>query len=70
MIVGVPKELKEHEYRVGMVPAGVAELASGRDVLGAMRPRLWWVAAAAAAMFAGWGLKLAIGLAAGELPIR
>jgi alanine dehydrogenase len=27
MLVGVPKEIKVHEYRVGMVPAGVRELA-------------------------------------------
>lgn len=27
MIVGVPREIKTHEYRVGMTPAGVAELA-------------------------------------------
>ncbi|RNC67802.1 MAG: alanine dehydrogenase, partial [Desulfuromonadales bacterium] len=29
MIVGVPKEIKTHEYRVGMTPAGVAELVGG-----------------------------------------
>ena len=33
MRVGVPKEIKNHEYRVGMTPASVAELvASGHDV--------------------------------------
>jgi alanine dehydrogenase len=26
MKIGVPKEIKVHEYRVGLVPAGVAEL--------------------------------------------
>lgn len=26
MLVGIPKEVKDHEYRVGMVPASVAEL--------------------------------------------
>lgn len=26
MIIGVPKEIKNHEYRVGMVPASVREL--------------------------------------------
>jgi alanine dehydrogenase len=32
--VGVPKEIKVHEYRVGMVPAGVRELvAAGHEVL-------------------------------------
>ena len=26
MIVGVPKEIKNNEFRVGMTPAGVSEL--------------------------------------------
>ena len=29
MKIGVPKEIKIHEYRVGLVPAGVRELADG-----------------------------------------
>jgi alanine dehydrogenase len=34
MIVGVPKEIKRDEYRVAMLPVGVAELrARGHDVL-------------------------------------
>ncbi len=34
MRIGVPREIKVHEYRVGLVPAGVRELtASGHDVL-------------------------------------
>ena len=28
MIIGIPKEKKEHEYRVGMTPAGVGELVN------------------------------------------
>ena len=33
MRVGVPKEIKNHEYRVGMTPSSVAELvASGHEV--------------------------------------
>ncbi len=28
MLVGVPKEIKSHEYRIGMTPAGVKELVS------------------------------------------
>jgi len=28
MIVGIPKELKDDEYRVAMTPAGVRELVS------------------------------------------
>lgn len=34
MIVGVPREIKTHEYRVGLVPASVRELAAhGHDVV-------------------------------------
>ncbi len=34
MRIGVPKEIKNHEYRVGLVPAGVRELVHrGHDVL-------------------------------------
>src|ERR1043165_9276617 len=34
MRIGVPKEIKNNEYRVGMVPAGVRELTSaGHEVI-------------------------------------
>src|SRR2546421_5965928 len=34
MRVGVPREIKVHEYRVGLVPAGVRELTvAGHEVL-------------------------------------
>src|SRR5688572_14082935 len=34
MVIGVPKEIKESEYRVGMVPVGVETLAkAGHAVL-------------------------------------
>ncbi len=29
MLIGVPKEIKNHEYRIGLTPAGVRELAAG-----------------------------------------
>ena len=33
MLVGVPKEIKTHEYRVGLVPASVRELTHhGHDI--------------------------------------
>ena len=33
MKIGCPKEIKVHEYRVGLVPAGVRELVSdGHEV--------------------------------------
>ena len=34
MLIGVPKEIKNHEYRVGMVPSGVCELIeNGHQVI-------------------------------------
>ena len=34
MLIGVPKEIKNHEYRVGLTPAGARELsAHGHQVL-------------------------------------
>ena len=34
MLVGIPREIKNHEYRVGLTPAGVRELvANGHQVL-------------------------------------
>ena len=34
MIVGIPREIKNHEYRIGMTPAGVRELVNrGHQVL-------------------------------------
>ncbi len=34
MLIGVPKEIKNHEYRIGMTPSGVRELiAHGHDVI-------------------------------------
>ena len=30
MLIGVPKEIKVHEYRVGLVPANVRELTAAR----------------------------------------
>ena len=34
MLIGVPKEIKNHEYRVGMTPSSVQELiAHGHEVV-------------------------------------
>jgi alanine dehydrogenase len=34
MLIGVPREIKNHEYRIGLTPAGVRELVdAGHDVL-------------------------------------
>ena len=32
MIIGVPKEIKNHEYRVGLIPAAL-ELVLGKDTM-------------------------------------
>ena len=35
MLIGVPKEIKNHEYRVGLTPASVRELvAHGHQEIG------------------------------------
>lgn len=34
MLIGIPKEIKNHEYRIGMTPSGVRELiANGHEVM-------------------------------------
>ncbi len=34
MLIGIPKEIKNHEYRIGMTPAGVRELIeNGHEVI-------------------------------------
>ena len=33
MLIGVPKEIKDHEYRVGLTPASVRELVDHRHAL-------------------------------------
>ena len=33
MLIGVPKEIKNHEYRIGLTPSGARELiANGHEV--------------------------------------
>ena len=34
MLIGVPKEIKNHEYRIGLTPGGVRELVvNGHEVI-------------------------------------
>jgi hypothetical protein len=54
---------------VGLAGAGLVQAVSGRNLLGRVRPRWWWLAVIVAAWLAGWGLKLVIGLAAGQYPL-
>lgn len=49
---------------------GLAELVGGRDALRLLRPGVWWAVAAFAGVLAGWGIKIALGLADGTLPVR
>jgi hypothetical protein len=49
---------------------GLAELAGGRDALRLLRPGAWWAVATFAGLLAGWGAKIALGLASGTLPVR
>ncbi len=39
MIIGVPKEVKDDEYRVAMTPAGVRELTSAGHTVSSSRAR-------------------------------
>jgi hypothetical protein len=49
---------------------GAYQAVSGRDVLGKLTPRLWWVWGTAAVLLAGWALKLGIGVATGQFPLH
>ena len=68
---------KAHPFGVVLAPmilllaaVGTIELATGRAAFGVLRPGLWWAWAGLLGMFAGWGGKIAIGVAAGKLPLR
>lgn len=49
--------------------AGAAQAIRGRDLLRG-RFRMWWLWALLAAVTGGWALKMGLGLATGELPVR
>ncbi len=50
--------------------AGTWQVISGRDVLSRLRFSVWWMAYALAGMFIGWGVKLALGVWSGTLPLH
>lgn len=50
--------------------AGTVETIAGMPIIGILRPRLWWIWGGVLAMLLGWGVKLIIGWAGGEFPIR
>lgn len=74
----IVEALRDHPFGPFLVLAlaavglcGLAELVGGRDVLiRLLRPGAWWAVAAFAGLLAGWGIKIALGLANGTLPVR
>jgi alanine dehydrogenase len=43
MLIGVPKEVKTHEFRVGLTATSAKELVqSGHTVVGTSRGRRWY----------------------------
>lgn len=49
---------------------GLAEVVTGRSQFARLGVSWWWLAWAGGAMLAGWGIKLALGVSSGVLPIR
>ena len=41
MYIGVPKEIKNHEYRVGLTPESVAELVTNGHAVLSKPGRVW-----------------------------
>lgn len=50
--------------------AGTAELVRGRALLTRMGINAWWALGGSVGLLAGWGLKLALMSARGELPLH
>lgn len=48
---------------------GLGELLSGRNLLGKIRPRWWWVGPVLAVWLGGWVYKLLTGMASGRYPL-
>ena len=53
-----------------LAATALAEVATGHDLLGMVRPRWWWALVAVGALLGGWCTKLLMGVAAGTLPVR
>jgi len=49
---------------------GLTELSTGRNLLGRLPSPVWWICGALVGVLAGWGWKVAAGVAAGEFPLR
>ena len=48
----------------------LSQAVTGRNMLGALGLRWWWLGIALAGMLLGWGVKVWIGMADGTLPLR
>jgi len=55
---------------VVLAVTGTAELATGRNVIGKLRPSVWWLWALLIAMLSGWLVKLTAGYLRGDYPLR
>jgi hypothetical protein len=49
---------------------GAVQAVRGRDILGRLRWRMWWLWALLAAATAGWAIKMGLGISSGQLPLR
>jgi len=47
---------------------GTVELARGVDVIGRLRPRIWWLWLGVGGVLAGWIVKLLVGVLNGTFP--
>ena len=48
---------------------GLADVITGGDLLYKARPRLWWAWVALAGLLLGWGVKVGLGVLAGQYPL-
>ena len=56
--------------KVLLAGAGLVQAFTGRPALKAIRLHVAWAVVAFFGMFAGWGIKVAAGVAAGQYPLR
>lgn len=54
----------------GLGVLSAIEAVAARDMLGRLRPRVWWLFAGTAGLLAGWAFKAAWGAATGVYPLH
>ncbi len=52
-----------------LAAVGLAQAVTGRDALGRLRVRWWWLICGLVGMFVGWGILLCVGPAGGTWPM-